>query len=214
MDLFAAIRAGDLERVRALLATPDLVNQRNERGHSPVLIAQYHHKHEIVRLLLSHDPTLDVFDACCVGKSDRVAQLLDADPSLLNAYNSDGFFPLGLAAFFGHPDTVQLLLARGADVTAVARNPMKIQALHAGAASKSLEVVQLLLDAGAPVNTAQHEGWTPLHAAAQHGDVAMARAMVAKGANPKQPNDKGVSPIGVAAERNDAAMLKVLKGAG
>ena len=26
-----------------------------------------------------------------------------------------GFSPLGLAAFFGHPDAVKLLLARGAD---------------------------------------------------------------------------------------------------
>jgi ankyrin repeat protein len=107
-----------------------------------------------------------------------------------------------------------MLLTRGADVAAVARNPMKIQALHAGAASKNFEVVQLLVDAGAPVNTAQQEGFTPLHAAAQHGDVAMARVLLAKGANPKQPNEKGVSPIGIAADRNDTEMLKVLKGAG
>jgi ankyrin repeat protein len=215
MDLFAAIRAGDVDQVRTLLAQdPTAVNRRNERGHSPVLIAQYHHKHEIVRLLLAREPELDVFDACCVGRTKRVAELLDADPTLRDAFNGDGFFPLGLAAFFGHPETVRMLLTRGADVAAVARNPMKIQALHAGAASKNFEVVQLLVDAGAPVNTAQQEGFTPLHAAAQHGDVAMARVLLAKGANPKQPNEKGVSPIGIAADRNDTEMLKVLKGAG
>jgi len=212
-DLFDAIRAGDVERVRSLL-TEDagLLNRRNERGHTPVLIAQYHHKRDIVALLLSLEPELDLFDACSVGRTERVAAILDAEPALLNAYNGDGFFPLGLAAFFGYPDTVSMLLRRGADVTVVARNPMKVQALHAGAASRNFDVVQLLLDAGAPVNTAQQEGWTALHAAAQHGDVRMARALLAQGADPKQRNDQGASAIGIAAERGDADMLKVLKG--
>lgn len=213
MDLFDAIRAGNGAEVRAILERePAAVNRRNDRGHTPVLIAQYHHKREIVQDLLAHDPELDVFDACCVGRTTRVAQLLDADPALLNAYNSDGFFPLGLAAFFGHADTVRVLIERGADLTQAARNPMRIQALHAGAASKSAAVVRLLVDAGAPVNAVQHEGWTPLHAAAKDGDLEMARVLLAKGADAKRANDKGVSSIGVAAERGDAAMLKLLKG--
>jgi ankyrin repeat protein len=213
MDFFTAIRAGDVERVRSLLAQdPALVNERNERGHTPVLIAQYHHKRDVVALLLAHNPTLDVFDACCVGRAARVAELLDANPALLNAYNSDGFFPLGLAAFFGHPETVTLLLGRGADVSQVARNPMKIQALHAGAAGGHMAVVKLLVDGGAPVDTAQQEGWTPLHAAAKLGDLEMARLLLANGGDSKRPNDKGVSPIGVAAERGDVSMLKLLKG--
>lgn len=212
MDLFAAIRAGDVAQVRDVLTRdPAAVNRRNDRGHTPVLIAQYHHQRDIVRELLALGPELDVFDACCVGRTPRVAELLDGDPALLNAYNGDGFFPLGLAAFFGHPETVTLLLGRGADVGQVARNPMKIQALHAGAAGRHLAVVKLLVDAGAPVDTAQHEGWTPLHAAAQHGDLEMARLLLAKGADPKRPNDKGVSPIGVAVERGDMNMLKLLK---
>lgn len=212
-ELFDAIRGGNLERVRAIVSEDrSLLNRRNERGNTPVLIAQYHRKRDVLDYLLSLDPELDVFDACSVGRTDRVAALLDGDPALLNAYSSDGFYPLGLAAFFGHPETVRLLLSRGADVTVVARNPMKVQALHAGAASRNLDVVQQLLDAGAPVNTGQQEGWTALHAAAQHGDVKMARALLAKGADPKQQNEKGVSAIGIAAERGDAEMLKVLKG--
>lgn len=212
MDLFDAIRTGNGAEVRAILERePAAVNRRNDRGHTPVLIAQYHHKGDIVQELLAHGPDLDVFDASCVGRTERVSQLLDADPGLVNAYNGDGFFPLGLAAFFGHPGTVELLLARGADVTAVAKNPMKVQALHSAAASHNFDVVKALVDAGAPVNTGQQEGWTPLHEAARHGDLDIARVLLTKGADPKRPNDSGVSAIGLAAERGDMNMLKLLK---
>jgi ankyrin repeat protein len=212
MDLFEAIRAGNGAEVRAILERdPAAVTRRNDRGHTPVLIAQYHRQRDIVQDLLARDPELDIFDACCVGRTARVADLLDADPALLNAYNSDGFFPLGLAAFFGHPETVQLLVERGADLGQVARNPMKIQPLHAATASRNAAVVKILVAAGAPVDAAQQEGWTPLHAAAQHGDLEMARALLARGADPKRANDKGLSPIGIAAERGDTNMLKLLK---
>ena len=211
---FDAIRAGDVARVRGLLATePGLVNQRNERGHSPVLIAQYHHKRDVVAVLLDAGPELDLFDACAVGRTERVAELLDQDPSQVNAYSGDGFYPLGLAAFFGHPETVRVLLARGADVAQAARNPMRVQALHA-AVTGSFDSVKLLVEAGAPVNAQQDKGWTPLHEAVNRGDLEMTRYLLAHGADPKQQNDEGKSSIGLAAERGDEAILKLLKGQG
>lgn len=198
-ELFDVIRAGDRGRLEALLASqPELVNAHNERGHSAVLIAQYHHKRELVAVLLAAGPDLDVFDAAAVGRTDRVAALLDADPGLVNAYSRDGFFPLGLAAFFGHPGTVRLLLARGADVTLVARNPMQVQALHSAVAGRSLEAVQLLVTAGAPVNAQQQGGWTPLHAAVHNHNVEMTRYLLAHGADPNVPNEEGKRAIDLA----------------
>src|SRR5205807_5624221 len=200
-ELFDAIRAGDVGKARALVAAdPAAVNRRNERGHSPVLIAQYHHRRDIVDVLLAAGPDLDVFDAASVGRTARVGELLERDPSLLNAYSSDGFYPLGLAAFFGHAETVRLLVARGADVAQVARNPMKVQPLHAAAAGRSVDAVKLLVDAGAPVNAKQDKGWAPLHEAVRAKNVEMTRYLLTHGADPKQQNDEGKSAIGLAAE--------------
>jgi ankyrin repeat protein len=214
-EIFDVVRAGDTARLKALLATnPRLATVRNERGHSPVLIAQYHHKKDAVDVLLAAKPELDVFDAASVGATARVAELLDRDPSQVNAYSSDGFYPLGLAAFFGHPETVRLLLARGADVAQVARNPMRIRPLHAGVAGRSFDVVKQLVDAGAPVNEKQDKGFTPLHAAVHHGDVEMTRYLLAHGADPRLQNDDGKSAIGLAAEAGNTAILKLLKGQG
>jgi len=212
-EIFDVVRAGDAARLKALLdAQPALVNARNERGHSPVLIAQYHKQRDLVAILLAAGPELDIFDAASVGRTERVAEWLDRDPSLLNAYSSDGFYPLGLAAFFGHPETVALLLARGADIAQVARNPMRVQPLHAAVGSRSLQVVELIANAGAPIDAKQQEGFTPLHAAVHQGNLEMTRVLLAHGADPKLQNDGGKSAIGLAAEANHAAILKLLKG--
>jgi uncharacterized protein len=214
-EIFDVVRAGDTVRLQALLAAePALVNMRNERGHSPVLIAQYHHKHDAVAVLLAAHPDLDLFDAASVGATPRVAALLDRDPAQVNAYSSDGFYPLGLAAFFGHPETVRLLLARGADVAQAARNPMRVQPLHAAVGGRSLDVLKQLVDAKAPVNEKQDKGFTPLHGAVHHGDVEMTRYLLAHGADPLIQNDDGKSAIGLAAEAGNTAILKLLKGQG
>jgi ankyrin repeat protein len=214
-EIFDVIRTGDKARLEELLAAhPAVVDARNELGHSPVLIAQYHHKADLVAVLLAAGPTLDVFDAASVGRTNRVAELLDADPALVNAYSRDGFFPLGLAAFFGHSETVRLLLERGADVAQVAKNPMRIQALHAAVGGPSREAVLLILEAGAPINAQQHKGWTALHEVVNKQDVELTRYFLAHGADPKVQNDEGKSPIGLAADKGNAAILKLLKGQG
>ena len=213
-EVFDVIRAGDATRLAALLAADrSLVDARNERGHSPVLIAQYHQKRDLVTILLAAGPELDIFDAASVGRTARVAELLDRDPSLVNAFSGDGFFPLALAAFFGFPETVRLLLARGADASQVARNPMKIQALHS-AVTGSFDSVKLLVEAGAPVNGKQDKGWTPLHEAVNRNDLEMTRYLIAHGADPRLQNDEGKSAIGLAADKGFVEVLKVLKGAG
>jgi ankyrin repeat protein len=135
-EIFDAVRAGDTGRLQALLrANPGLANVRNERGHTPVLIAQYRDKPEAVALLLAAEPELDIFDAASVGRTQRVAEWLERDPGLLDAKSTMGFSPLGLAAFFGHQDTVKLLLARGADAK---------EAIGLAVTKGRLEVLKLL----------------------------------------------------------------------
>ena len=212
-EIFDVVRAGDTARLKALLASePGLVNARNERGHSPVLIAQYHHRREAVALLLAAGPELDLFDAASVGDSARVAALLDRDAAQVNAYSSDGFYPLGLAAFFGHPETVKLLISRGADLQQVAKNPMKVQPLNAAVAGRSMDAVRALVEAGAPIDPQQQEGWTPLHGAVHQGNIEIAKFLLAHGADPKVQNEKGKNALGLAADEGNLEMLKLLKG--
>ena len=187
-ELFDAVRAGDLGRVAGLLkADPSVVNARNARGHSPVFIAQYHKKADVVAVLLAAEPPpeLDIFDAASVGRTARVAELLDADPSRLNAYTNDGFFPLALAAFFGYADTVQLLVARGAAVTQVMRNPMGFQAIHAAVHGGSVAAARALLAHGADPKAQNGAGKSAIGMAADHNDIELLKLLKATGSTPR-----------------------------
>ena len=111
------------------------------------------------------------------GKTGQEKVLLDP-----NAWSSDGFAPLHLASFFSRGDAVRLLLDRGADVGAVARNDMKVQPLHSAVAAQSTEIVAALLVAGADPNARQQDDFTPYMAAAQIDDPGLMRLLQDHGA--------------------------------
>jgi ankyrin repeat protein len=115
-----------------------------------------------------------------------VRELVDADPSLANAWADDGFQPLGLASFFGQPETARVLVERGADVNSASRNQMKVMPLHSAAAAQDpqvrYEIAELLLEAGADPNARQQDDYTPLMAADQHGDARLRELLVRHGA--------------------------------
>jgi uncharacterized protein len=159
---------------------------------SELLEAVYRGDHAHVGELLASDPQLDIFEAAAVGRTERVAELLDADSGLVSAWAEDGFTPLHLAAFFRHPDTARLLVDRGALVDVVARNErIRVTPLQSAVAARQKETAALLLDRGADPNTQEEGGFTPLHAAAQQGDEPLVELLLAHGADPAVAADDG-----------------------
>jgi ankyrin repeat protein len=135
--------------------------------------------------------------------------LLDAEPALAQAYADDGFQPLGLAAFFGHADVVNLLLERGAPVNAASRNAQRVMPLHSAVAGQHLAVAQALVAAGADVNATQTDDFTPLQGAAQNGQMEMVRLLLQAGADPGMRQRDGQSALDIAREyhHTDVAAL-------
>jgi uncharacterized protein len=211
-ELISAVQAGDSAKVRDLLSRDSsLASARDSSGVSALMHAIYRRNQEIAGLILSSHPGLDVFEATATGNTKRVAELLDADPSLAGAYSADGFTALHLSAFFAQPQAAELLLQHGADTSAVATNATQVMPLHSAAAGRSFEVVQLLLQHGAPVNAKQQHGWTALHSAVNSGDEKMVDLLMQHGADPNATNSGGVTSIQLARDKGHNKILNILQ---
>jgi len=196
--LFDAIRQGDADQVRALLAAdPALANSRTPEGATPVLWSVYTRHSDLAPLLLAGRPA-DFFEACALGDQARAAELLAADPALANQHSGDGFTGLGYACFFGHSDLARLLLEGGADPNLAARNALGVAPLHSAVATGSPALIELLLARGANPNAEEGNGMTPFHTAAGHGNREIIALLLAAGAAPGHKARDGRTPADIA----------------
>ena len=209
-DVIAAVQAGDREKVRRFLSEgPSLASARDPGGVSALMHALYR-RHQDIADLLGNRNDLDIFEAAALGRADRVSELLDANADAAKDWSGDGFTALHFAAFFNRPEVARLLIRHGADVAAVARNPMKVMPLHSAAAAHSGTIVRLLVENGAPPNVPQEGGWVPLHEAAQIGDVEMVKVLIEYGADPLMRSANGKTPADMAQEKGHSEVLKLL----
>ncbi len=208
-------KRGDLEAVRsAIAADPSLLNAKNEGGQSVFLLAKYYRQTAVADFLLSLHPDLDFFNQCVAGLTSDVLSRIDRDPSLLETHSTDGWTPLHLAAFFGHPELAKALLNRGASVNAPSTNAMQNTPLHAAVAGRQMEAIRVLIDRGANVNARQQGGWTALQAAAQNGDRELLELLLASGADPNQRADNNQSALDLALLKGHAEIAELLEGIG
>ena len=173
---------------------------------SQILAALYQQQPAEAQRLADAAAALTIWEAAALGRNTAVEQALAADASLVDSWSADGHVPVGLAAFFGHPSTVRLLLARGADVHATARNPMQVQPLHAAVAGRNAEAVAAILEQGADPDARQQAGYTPLMGAAAAGRDDIADLLLARGADPSLGNEDGKSAAAIAHEHGHPAL--------
>lgn len=112
-------------------------------------------KHEVlIGYLMARSANCDISIAAKIGYYDRVLELLDQDPALVNRIPGyDGYYsglPLRCASAAGHIEIVKLLLERGANVNEPEPGIAPFGgALHAAIGGKHFDIVKLLLERGA-----------------------------------------------------------------
>ena len=207
-----AIKRGDETAVEAVLSGhPDLLDRPTSDGLHPAVLAMYYGKAPIAELLVRRGARLGAFGAATVGQVDEIRRALEADPSSVRAYSSDGWTLLHLATHFGHRAIVELLLDAGADTEALARNTQANTPLQAALAGGQPSVVELLLDRGADPNGAREDGLTPLHLAAMIGDPELARLLVERGASIDTPTRDGETAHDLALKGGHEAVSEMLQ---
>jgi ankyrin repeat protein len=233
--LVKAINAGDLQSVRSLLKTGTDVNARSGDGSTPLLWAAHSSNLDIARALIAAKAAVDapndfgvtpLLAASRNGDAPMVELLLraGADPK---RSHPEGETPLLSAARAGSVPAVRLLLARGVDVNH-AEKFQQTTALMWAAAEGHLDVVDLLLEAGADPNrqghvtslTTRHNadhptgGFTALMFAARNGNEAIVRKLLARGAdiNLKNGDDASAAMVAIYNDRFDVAATLIEQG--
>ena len=207
-----AVTQGDRPTIEEMLSSqPELVHSRSANGVSAILLAVYYGMPDMAHFLIAHGANPDIFEASATGLTKRVQDLLEADPSLVNAVAADGYQPLGLASFFGHSEAARYLVEHGAQVNSASRNGQRVMPLHSAAAGQHLEIARLLLENGADPNAVQADDFTPLHAAADNGQVEMVKLLLSCGADPGLKMRGGQTAYDLASAKGHTEAASLLK---
>ncbi|HEV7858414.1 MAG TPA: ankyrin repeat domain-containing protein [Pyrinomonadaceae bacterium] len=151
LDLLQAASDGNLEGVRACLATGADVNAKNAEGWTALMIATLKGYREMVQTLL---------------KQDRVQ---------VNARSHHGWTALCYAVSMGDSETIRILLAAGAEVNAPDHDGWT--ALMQAAGEGNLECVEILLAGGAEAGAKNKIGETASTIAAHKGFTKIVELM-------------------------------------
>jgi uncharacterized protein len=183
-DLIAAADAGRLETVRRLLGDGVDVDGRDPNGRTAVTAAALGQHVDVVRALVEAGADVDLQDSArnnpllLCGENGNVAllrEVLRAHPDL-GATNRYGGVALIPASDRGHVDTVRTLLETDVDVDHVNNLGWTalLEAVILGDGGPAhLQIVRMLLDAGADPAIADRDGVTPLEHARERGYTGM-----------------------------------------
>jgi ankyrin repeat protein len=197
-----ALAHDQLERIRLLVEHGIDISVPDDDGHTPAEVAALCGNTAIVEYLLAHGAPAPAL----AGASGLLAAIMAGDPATARAFSPDAVAELRAkpwlivwAAARGRIAAVRLLLELGFDVNAFGRGDIPGEqrwqsALHTAAGAGHLDIVRLLLAAGADPNLRDNRfggtalGWAEYGG---HGDIAalLAPLTQAAGESLAQPDE-------------------------
>jgi ankyrin repeat protein len=134
-------------------------------------------------------------------------------PDLANQQNVPSINDLSGAARAGDVQRVKLLLADSKDPNQADRNGGRTP-MHWAVRNNNVEIVDLLIEAGADVNKGDQAGKTPLSHAAESGKVDMTKKLIEAGSDVNKRDLVGGNSVLWAAGLGSAETLEIVVNAG
>ncbi|TWS94975.1 ankyrin repeat domain-containing protein [Reyranella sp. CPCC 100927] len=192
-DLHRAAAANDAARVTALLAGGTAIDARDSAGRTALLLATHANAIDAARVLIAAGADVNAKDgiedtpylyAAAEGRLEilRLTLAAGADLKSTNRYGGTGLIP---AAHHGHPAIVRELLRTKINVDHVNRlgwTALLETIILSDGGAVHVEILTLLINAGADVSLADRDGVTPLAHARRRGYREMTALLEAKGA--------------------------------
>lgn len=212
-----AAKKGHITSIKILLGQGARIDQSNFEDISPLWIAIFYHRTEVIKLLLErkanpnkakYNGVTPLWIAAQSGYVEAIKILLENGAKINQEENNMGLTPLCIAAQNGHVEALKILLNNGA----ILNNPRNksMTALWAAAVYGHIEIVKLLIDMNADLNQRNTQGLTALWVAAQNGHIALVHLLLNAGAKVDIPKRNGVTPLWVATQNGHLPVIKAL----
>lgn len=196
-----AAKAGEIDRVRQLIASGTPVASEDEAGNTPLHWAAFNGNKQVIELLLKAGAPVNPMNDLRVTplllaafKSNwDAAQFLaerGADP---NVRDSDNETPLSIAVDWAKWDLVKHFVLNGADPNLPDKHG--IPPLAHVTEGISPEMVKWLVEHGAKVNVRNRLGLSPLHSAASWGQPETVRYLIEHGADLEAKDGTSHTPL-------------------
>ncbi|HCO96842.1 MAG TPA: hypothetical protein DIU00_23365 [Phycisphaerales bacterium] len=202
------VRDYDIEKIKALLAQDEGINDKDWLGYTPLQWAVYFGYPDVVELLLSQgaDPNIQSDTGRYALDIARAMVYADIEALLYKHGAKDPQISLCEVLLFGDLEKAKVLIkSAGADVNIkndTGQTPLDI-ALNQG----NKEIIKLLLDNGAE--------YSSIHIAVQAGDRDQVKAFLDQGIDVDVKNEQGSTALflAVKGKHEDIVKLLVAKGA-
>ena len=188
---FAAITDGKLLSAKTLLKFyyRELIDQQTIHGRSPLMLAATNGRLEIVKLLISYGADIYLRDnerrtalqhAAYNNHSDIMAYLLEHGANIDDEKSTNNPL-LHVVCRLAYIGPIKVLLKFGFDVNARSTNQGRTP-LHVATVHDNVDIVRLLLDAGADIEDQADSERRAIHYAARHGLPDVLELLLRRGA--------------------------------
>ncbi|NXW07568.1 KDIS Kinase, partial [Fregetta grallaria] len=204
-SLLTYVEEGNVPALKALLEKCRDVDERNENGQTPLMLAAEQGNLEIVQELLKKGANCNLEDAdnwtalisaAKEGHATIVAELLNYNVSLEHR-DLGGWTALMWASYKGRTEVAKLLLEKGANPNITGMQYSVYPIIWAAGRGHS-DIVHLLLQHGAKVNCSDKYGTTPLVWAARKGHLECVKYLLQMGADVDQEGANSMTALIVA----------------
>uniref|UniRef100_A0A4W3HSF9 Kinase D-interacting substrate 220b n=1 Tax=Callorhinchus milii TaxID=7868 RepID=A0A4W3HSF9_CALMI len=214
--LLTYVEEENITAFKALLEKYKDVDERNESGQTPLMLAAEQGNLEIVQELLNKGANCNLEDAdnwtalisaAKEGHLEIVKELINSSANLEHR-DMGGWTAVMWAAYKGHTEIARLLLERGTNPNITGQ--YSVYPIIWAAGRGHHEIVELLLQSGAKVNCSDKYGTTPLIWAARKGHIECVKHLLEMGADVDQEGANSMTALIVAVKGGYTEVVKEL----